>query len=129
LVEDAPTSGESLFYKDSCGAGKTLISIDALGYVYPCHMLQDPSLNCGNMLNEEWGTIIRKMKTLDIVKCNVDSLDGCKGCGYRYFCGGGCKARGFYEARCNITADPYCKAYQHELRKYANEVDSLINFR
>lgn len=70
------------------------ISVDSSGNIYPCHMLHYEELNCGNISESDFehiyyeSEILREMRSI-----NVDSISQCKGCTFRNFCGGACRAR------------------------------------
>ena len=81
-----------------CAIGDREISISATGDVYPCHLLHTEDFYCGN---------VREMSIIDIYnnsptlkKCkeiDVDKIEGCKDCAFKYVCGGACRARAFYD--------------------------------
>jgi len=63
----------------SCSAGKTRLSIDSDGFVYPCNMaISDPQWRMGNVKNDsisdiwfssKWDFFRGKVKVQDLEKC------------------------------------------------------------
>lgn len=96
----------------SCGAGCQVISIDADGEVYPCHLMHEARFSLGNVFRGD-----------DIVfgeGAIPHRLDGsCKRCEYRYLCGGGCLARAVGE---NRKKDPYCEMHKQFYRNTLNHL-------
>lgn len=97
-----------------CGAGKTIISIDTDGSIYPCHMLHNAEFKLGNILEVP---LKREYLDYEVLKkadsANVDLIDECSSCEYRYFCSGGCRARSFYESGDILHKDSYCELSKH----------------
>jgi radical SAM protein with 4Fe4S-binding SPASM domain len=81
--------------KYRCGAGTSVIAVDCRGDVYPCqNFLGERWLRTSNVLRDvDWH---RKHLTSDtrelFRRLSVDTLEICRTCGYRYLCGGGCRA-------------------------------------
>ncbi|MEC4271616.1 radical SAM protein [Adlercreutzia sp. R25] len=111
----APTVGESsafsiqslaggLVCRNCCGAGKSTVSVDADGSVYPCHMMHDARFLMGNVFKETAPAY------LEDTCWEVWSLAAeCEECDYRYLCGGGCRAR---TVAAGSDKDPYCAMHQ-----------------
>jgi len=92
--------------KSTCGAGTNKLQIDTNGNVTPCialaHLYSAP-IKKG--LVEEWqnNPIFNQwLKTFTLIKgkCNI--------CGYRYICGGGCRANVFGVTNNIFSSDPWC---------------------
>jgi radical SAM protein with 4Fe4S-binding SPASM domain len=95
LMEPTTASGTPDFRK-RCDACFASVAINPRGDMYPCHQFLDmPEYRMLNMLDEQWfqdyldSTVKQEFSTLD-----VDKLDECSGCQFRYLCGGGCPALG-----------------------------------
>ena len=73
-----------------CGMGISEIFINERGNVYPCRMTYSDEYYLGNMLTSDMAAIQKNVEriTKDL---SVDSLESCKGCDYKYLCGGGCR--------------------------------------
>lgn len=102
--------------RENCGAGTSVVSIDADGSIYPCHMMHDPRFRMGNAFGSNGGTFQR-------MRCPPDSVpDECEECEYRYLCGAGCLARA-----CGSESgrDPYCMLH----KTFYGEVVHLIKER
>lgn len=123
-VEDMSLSrnlGASL----SCGAGKDLISISSDGNIYPCHLLHMPELALGNIFQHALEVEKLNQDVLDeFCTKNVETIDGCKKCEFRYFCAGGCRARAYYDHGTINKRDRYCAHMKHF---YQNVTDELLN--
>ena len=77
--------------RKSCGVGKRIISIASDGNVYPCHMLHNEKLLLGNILTDS-RIVLEKACDEFSDKIDVDHIEKCRECKYRYVCGGGCRA-------------------------------------
>lgn len=84
-----------------------LISIDAKGDVYPCHMLHKNELKLGNALEDELMDIVFSPDNI-FLKLDVDAFDGCNECEYKYLCGGGCRGRSYLRHLKLNQKDAYC---------------------
>lgn len=105
---------EKFHAENYCGAGKTIISVGTDGNVYPCHMLMYDEFCLGNIRKESLIDILKHSQKLNVFKnLNVDKLSGgCKECPFKYFCGGGCRARSYMKYRNVTTRDPYCVLFK-----------------
>lgn len=110
-IEDVTTENV-IGCKNSCGLGMQIISISSDGNVYPCHMLHDPDLKMGNALCEEISSILCKY----CQQWDVNHIEECKKCEYKYLCGGGCYARRYFNKK-NIqnSHDPCCEIYKTDI--------------
>lgn len=109
VLNDTPLN-YCLQVQESCGAGKTIISIDAVGNVYPCHMLHDKEFLMGNIVNNSLKDILTKSPVFDeFAKLSVESISECSECSYKYLCSSGCRARAFYNSGSVYTKDTFCR--------------------
>lgn len=114
----------TLLAKNSCKAGKSLISIGADGSIYPCHMLHTEELLIGNILTDDIRQVLNSDKNVykDIT---VDDFKDCQECKYKYICGGGCRASSYYLYRDVNFPKVDCK--QSKL-VYENVINSMKNY-
>lgn len=127
MFEDVPVNLKDYYFKESCGAGRTMISIDAHGKVYPCHMLQNDMFLMGDILSESLTDIMNRAEDMPIVNKGVNTNEGCPECIFKYFCGGGCKARAFYSNGEYYNKDPYCNAYKERFYCLEDELNKLLS--
>jgi radical SAM protein with 4Fe4S-binding SPASM domain len=73
-----------------CGMGNSEIFINERGSVYPCRMTYSDEYCLGNILNSDLAAIQKNIEQI-MKNLTVDSLESCKGCDYKYLCGGGCR--------------------------------------
>lgn len=106
-ISDVPIGGEALCCRSKCEAGNRLISIDARGDVYPCHMLHKEELKLGNALKDELVDIVFSPNNM-FLKLDVDTFDDCCECEYKYLCGGGCRGRSYLRHLKLNQKDAYC---------------------
>lgn len=98
----------------SCGAGKTIVSIDTDGSIYPCHMLHNSELKLGNILEASLKKEYLKKDILQKIEhANVDNIEECSSCEHRYFCSAGCRARSYYKNEDFLHKDSYCELSKH----------------
>ena len=109
VLNDTPLN-YCLQVQESCGAGKTIISIAADGNVYPCHMLHDKKFLMGNIINNNLKDILVKSSVFnEFDKLSVDSISECSDCSYKYLCYSGCRARAFYDSGNIYAKDTFCR--------------------
>lgn len=124
-VNDVPISEGVLYCRDRCEAGRKLISIDAKGFVYPCHMLHDKSLILGDAKKNEIREIVFS-KSNPLLNNSVDDVEGCNSCDYKYLCGGGCRGRSFLKYGLFDKKDSYCaliyKFYENMIEEVKNQL-------
>ncbi len=106
-----------LSFRSSCGAGKLMLSIDAEGNVFPCHMLHYDEFCLGNIFKQPLAAIRKSKKAHNFYSVTVDDFVECKECGYKYFCGGGCKARRFLLNGNILGKDDLCEGTKTNYRK------------
>jgi radical SAM protein with 4Fe4S-binding SPASM domain len=73
-----------------CGMGNSEIFINERGNVYPCRMTYSEEYYLGNILTCDMSAIQKNVEKIT-KNLTVDSLESCKGCDYKYLCGGGCR--------------------------------------
>ncbi|WP_282208745.1 radical SAM/SPASM domain-containing protein [Parvibacter caecicola] len=112
----------SLFAATSCGAGVKELSVAADGAVYPCHMLMQPQFHLGNIFEEPLETIRQRALEMGFSQLTVDEFDGCRDCGHRYLCGGGCRARALFAHGSLREPDGYCEL----MRTYYDQLGASL---
>ncbi len=112
----------SLFAATSCGAGVKELSVAADGAVYPCHMLMRPQFQLGNLFEEPLEAIRRRALEMGFGQLTVDEFDGCRDCGHRYLCGGGCRARALFAHGSLQQPDGYCQL----MRTYYDQLGASL---
>lgn len=93
-----------------CAFGDAEISISDTGDVYPCQLLHLPQFYAGNIKEQSLPSIYETSESLKSCReLTVLEVAGCKTCDIRFICGGGCRARTFYEKnRLDISGD-FCE--------------------
>lgn len=98
----------------SCGApfGNTPV-VTADGRVYACiYLVGIPKYQIGNIFSDDFP---REQVTASMLNTiNVDNREDCKGCGFRYLCGGGCPVGQFL-----ISGNPQASK---AVKKYTKEI-------
>lgn len=102
---------KGITYKENCGAGEYLISVNADGNVYPCHFMMKSELCMGNLSNESIETILSK-GICHHNAMNVNNISECKDCDYKYLCGGGCRAHVYKGLECKLEKSEDCAFYK-----------------
>ncbi|MEX6703191.1 radical SAM protein [Peribacillus frigoritolerans] len=76
-----------------CGHGLSEFSVDSRGNVYPCKLMHDNSFYAGNIKEQSLSNIYYQSDSFQESRDrHVDNLPICKGCSFKYLCGGGCRA-------------------------------------
>ena len=114
----------------SCGAGKTIVSIDTDGNIYPCHMLHYSELKLGNIVeNPLRKEYLQKDVLQKIREANVDHIEECSFCEHRYFCSAGCRARSYFKNKDFLHKDSYCELSKHFYDMIVNELLESLEAR
>lgn len=104
----------------SCAMGDSEISISNDGNVYPCQMLEDDEFLSGNIREKSLIDIYSNSTVLQqAAAISINSVVECRKCPIRLLCGGGCRARSFYETGDINRSGEFCEyerlAYVHGL--------------
>lgn len=87
-----------------CSAGRSTLSIDVNGNVYPCSFLNYEELKCGNIESSTLLEIWKNSKILNDFR-NIDGLEGkCGTCKFKVNCQGGCRASAYAKSK-NIKGE------------------------
>lgn len=93
-----------------CALAEREISISEKGDVYPCQLLHSPEFLAGNIHDDSLRDLYFNKPTLPkLRKINVDTIEECAQCEIRLICGGGCRARDFYESGSIETVGEFCE--------------------
>lgn len=78
-----------------CGMAHSLMDIDWNGDVYPCHLSKGPDLLIGNIFQEDFPQIFKRVEDRGLrVKSN--EIEKCSGCKFVSNCAGGCRAGAWF---------------------------------
>ena len=109
-----------------CAIGDGEISISETGDVYPCQLLHFQQFKSGNIREQSLKSIYETSETLqDCKKRTVLDIEGCKTCDIRFICGGGCRARTFYEEGRLDVSGSFC---EYEKLAFTNGLFELHEF-
>jgi radical SAM protein with 4Fe4S-binding SPASM domain len=124
-VQDSPLA-VNLSVGRKCGAGKEMLSVDADGTLYPCHMLHVDECRLGNLFYDDI-TDIRFDEIPCLIRIRELSLsDDCSVCTYKWFCRGGCKARSYLTYGEFSPKDPYCAMFDAFYGTFANYLSTQL---
>lgn len=107
VYSEAKGSDFILTTRKTCGMGQRLISISNNGDIHPCHMSQLSIAVLGNILTDSI-SMIQKNCAEYAEKVDVDNVQSCSQCEYKYVCGGGCRARALTMHQDVQASDDYC---------------------
>lgn len=124
-IEDIPIGGEAISCRSRWEAGNKLISIDAKGDVYPCHMLHRKEMILGNALEQEVRTIVFNENN-QFQNLHVDNFEKCSECKYKYLCGGGCRGRSYLRYGKITNKDAYCTMILNYYKDLMSEVKKKL---
>lgn len=98
-----------------CALAKEELSIAPDGSLFPCHLLHYPALEIGNLQRNSFKDLYEKSKILqEIRRINVDTLEQCRACPVRNFCGAACRARIDFTKKGLTGKDDFC-IYEKQL--------------
>lgn len=99
-----------------CGMAHALVDLDWNGDVYPCHLSKDPSLILGNLYDDDFDDVFRRVEERGI-RVNSYEIPKCSGCQFGSTCGGGCRAGAFFAYGSLAREDELCELnYSSKLR-------------
>lgn len=103
-----------------CGAGKTIIAIDANGDIYPCQTFIRTKYKLGNILESNWYEEFEKnVQKEKIYNTNILKKEKCKVCEYKFLCLGGCPNLSYrVYGDINHSNDFMCELYKKNARKF-----------
>lgn len=86
-------------YNLHCGQGISEFSINPIGNVYSCKLLDTSDFLLGNIRSESLNSILdKRVNSLPTKKFMVSSFEKCSDCSFKYLCGGSCRATHYYAA-------------------------------
>lgn len=88
-----------------CGACHSVIALSPTGEVMPCQALMNPEFSMTSIFAENWfEAFLQSDVRKQFTSLNLDKMEKCKDCSYRYLCGGCCPA---------VAYNLYGKCEQH----------------
>ena len=108
-----------------CGAGVTMVFIDADGNVYPCTSLDYPSQLGGNIRDKSLKEIFYESDAFKAIRSfDINTVGACRDCFLKYICNGGCWIDGY--ANCgNFAPSVHCETYkklaEEKILEYASD--------
>ncbi|EOJ78333.1 radical SAM/SPASM domain-containing protein [Enterococcus faecalis] len=98
--------------KVHCGQGIGEFSIDPMGNVYTCKLLDQKDFYLGNVRAEPLDYIF-KNKKIDHFSYSSLGMEPCKNCSFKLLCGGSCRANHYYskskDDSSNVINNEECK--------------------
>lgn len=114
-----------IFPKQTCSIGSTPV-ITPTGDVYPCMLTKYEELKLGNLKNTTLELIYESKKLQELCNWNIDKIEPCNKCKYRYYCGAGCRGSAYaYHGSIYKNDAYYCaarKRFAAELLKNGDPV-------
>lgn len=99
----------SCSHSHACAAGQNYLVIDHAGRVTSCQMRLDQPVTTIGVQDP-----LSRVRAADGVLRNpsVDDRYGCRGCDWRYWCGGGCPAVTYQSTGRYEVTSPHCRIYR-----------------
>ncbi len=86
-----------LFNRLPCGAGRNIVHITYNGDIVPCSLFTEPKFVVGNVRKDSIRQVWESSELLSFFReITVDEIPKCKGCEFKYVCGGGCRAEAYF---------------------------------
>jgi len=91
----------------TCGIGQNLF-VKPDGKAYPCYAWCEDHTFIGDAFFEGLDAVMGSDAYRKLMDCSVDTISKCRNCGYRYLCGGACRAWGNRKSLNLNAAPPQC---------------------
>lgn len=104
---------KSLLYsskKISCSLSKSFGALYSNGKVFPCSEVLIDNYSLGKY---EMGKYIKNDIVEKIDNINVNDINKCSNCCFKYYCGGGCRFHSYLKYGTFYMEDSYCKVIKH----------------
>ena len=112
----------------SCGMGQNLY-VEPDGTAYPCYAWHAPAWALGNILEESGlAPIVLGDRFRQLRQVTVDTREGCKGCVYRYLCGGACRAWGRVQEEAQVDLNQAAGDCSHLKERARGMVISALKY-
>ncbi len=121
--------GINLTARVSCGTATKEISVAADGTVYPCHMLHYPELALGNIFETSLACILESPVAQHCAQLDARDFNDCSSCDFTLLCGGGCRARSYYQSGNLENRDPYCEFMKTFYEKMSESLSAQVRQR
>ena len=124
-------------YRNPCGAGLDILSIDADGYIYPCDAMSGidgiENVVLGNVNDiEDLRDITGCKNYKNCVTCKKIHIPKCESCFCKEICCGGCKSDVYNAYGVFDRETPLCSYYEGMIKSYffalANRKEDVIKF-
>jgi radical SAM protein with 4Fe4S-binding SPASM domain len=100
-----------------CGMAHSLMDLDWNGEVYPCHLTKDRELIIGNLFEEDFDAIFRRVREKNI-RVESPEIPKCSSCKFVSTCGGGCRAGAWFAYGSLAREDNLCSMnYESSLKR------------
>ncbi len=90
---------DNICNSQGCRGGYQMLSIDAMGYVYPCELSDDPTYRIGRIGEAEFSEMVRGAIEKGHAYFNKRDMTQCLDCPWYFYCRGGCKAAVKYDCK------------------------------
>lgn len=88
-----------------CTAGDSLLAVMPQGDLYPCRRMP---IRIGNVQKTPLAELYAQSDVLRALRCRDRTSEGCQGCAYARFCGGGLRCLSYAVTGNPYSADPGC---------------------
>lgn len=102
-----------------CGMGRNVLSIEADGRVYPCHLLHNEEFKLGDLTHEDISAIWLRSPFREK---SVDDIEECCTCEIKHLCGAPCRARAYFVTGNILKKDPLCPDFIKR-----SHIENMIN--
>lgn len=104
--------------------------ITSTGDLYPCAGLYHPTMRLGNVLTDDLPNIWHHSPILNSLRSTtVHDFEECRGCAYRYFCGGGCRGDVFLITNDFHGPNPFCESEKRIIKaKIVQDAAEALRF-
>ncbi len=109
----------------TCGIGQNLY-VRPDGAAHPCYAWCGEETLIGNVVSDGVAAVLDSPEFTRLAGCTVDTVETCRTCGYRYLCGGACRAWGRQDEQNLYAAPPQCDHLKRRAQKLIDVARAFI---
>ena len=113
----APSARRLMCDISPCGGGRVFFALAPDGSMYPCsEFLGLPKFCGGNLFRDNIDNVLQSPPFLEVTNRRVETIDPCRHCAVRHFCGAPCPAEANEMRGALDRPGAFCEFYEEQVR-------------